>query len=221
MPVDRVGQVGRRQARLLSTDHAAEVRHQSHVSPAVPAERPDHVSSEHDPCLASDPIGENLQGFGFYETVDPAELNFEKSKLLAYSQRYYSAIDSLSVCGFCFNTWSILSLNDLVTVVNATTGWNYTLVELMLLGERRLNLMRAFNQREGFDAKDDMLPERLFEDAITSTGPSDGRTIDREQFLACREAYYRLNGWDPETGNPAEIKLRELGLGWVVDRVNT
>ena len=180
---------------------------------------PDHVSSEHDGCIASDPVGENLQGVGFYETVDPVELNFEKSKLLAYSQRYYSAIDSFSVCGFCFNTWSILSLNDLVAIVNATTGWNYTLVELMLLGERRLNLMRAFNQREGFDAKDDMLPERLFEDGLSSDGPSAGRTVDREKFLASRKYYYGINGWDLETGNPTEIKLRELGLGWVADLV--
>ncbi len=182
---------------------------------------PDHVSSEHDPCLATDPVGENLQGFGFYETVDPMELNFEKSKLLAYSQRYYSAIDSFSVCGFCFNTWSIFTLSDLVTVVNATTGWHYTLFELMLLGERRLNMMRAFNQREGFGAKDDMLPERLFEDALSSNGPSAGRKVDREQFLACREYYYGINGWDPETGNPTEIKLKELGLGWVADLVKT
>ncbi|MCP4403483.1 MAG: aldehyde ferredoxin oxidoreductase family protein [bacterium] len=180
---------------------------------------PDHVSSEHDPCIAGDPVDENLQGFGFYETVDPVELNFEKSKLLAYSQRYYSAIDSFSVCGFCFNTWSILSLSDLVAIVNATTGWKYTLVELMLLGERRLNMMRAFNQREGFDAKDDMLPERLFEDGLTNDGPSAGRTVDREKFLTSRKYYYGINGWDLETGNPTEIKLRELGLGWVAELV--
>ena len=65
-----------------------------------------------------------------------------------------------------------------------------------------------------------MLPERLFEDPLSSNGPSDGRKVDREQFLACREYYYRINGWDPETGNPTEIKLRELGLGWVAELVN-
>jgi aldehyde:ferredoxin oxidoreductase len=48
-----------------------------------------------------------------------------------------------------------------VTVINAATGWQYTLAEFMLLGERRINLMRAFNAREGFSSKDDVLPPRL------------------------------------------------------------
>jgi aldehyde:ferredoxin oxidoreductase len=62
-----------------------------------------------------------------------------------------------------------------------------------------------------------MLPERLFHEPIDSNGPSKGKSIDRKAFLECREHYYRLNGWDPETGNPTPTKLHELGLGWVVD----
>jgi aldehyde:ferredoxin oxidoreductase len=178
---------------------------------------PCHVSAEHDPSISGDPIQEELQGFGFYETVAPEVLNFEKSKLLAYSQRYISAIDSFTVCQFTFNNWCILDISDLIRVVNATTGWKYTLYEMMLMGERRLNMMRAFNQREGFDSKDDMLPERLFEDPITSNGFTDGTKVDRANFLKCREYYYKINGWDGETGHPTDVKLMELGLGWVLD----
>jgi aldehyde:ferredoxin oxidoreductase len=93
--------------------------------------------------------------------------------------------------------------------------------ELMLLGERRVNLIRAFNAREGFSSKDDMLPERLFEDGLTDEGPGKGRKIDRQEFLECREEYYRLNGWDPNSGNPTSIKLRELGLGWAAALMDT
>lgn len=174
---------------------------------------PDHVSTEHDPAL--NPPGEILKGFGIYDpSSDPGELNFEKTRLLAYSQRFVSAIDSFSVCQFCFNTWTMYTFEEFLDVINAATGWHYTLAEFMLLGERRVNMMKAFNMREGFDAKDDMLPRRLFEDGLTDNGPGSGRTVNKEDFLACRRDYYVLNGWDPDTGNPSEVKLKELGLGW-------
>jgi aldehyde:ferredoxin oxidoreductase len=80
--------------------------------------------------------------------------------------------------------------------------------------------MRAFNQREGFTAKDDTLPERLFEDPIQGEGASVGLTVDRKSFYEGLKEYYRINGWDPETGNPTGTKLRELGLGWVDTLVN-
>jgi aldehyde:ferredoxin oxidoreductase len=38
--------------------------------------------------------------------------------------------------------------------------------------------------------------------------------VDKANFLRQRENYYRLNGWDPVTGNPIEVKLSELGLDW-------
>jgi aldehyde:ferredoxin oxidoreductase len=186
---------------------------------AVNAFGPDHVSAEHDAVISGKPPAEAIQGFGFYDTVKPEDLSLEKSRLLAYSQRYVSAIDSFAVCQFCFNTWSIYSITDLVTVVNAVTGWEFTLFELMLLGERRVNMMRAFNAREGFGAKDDVLPERLFEDPLEGDGKSAGRTVNRELFYACLKEYYLINGWDPDTGNPTDVKLRELGLGWVSDLI--
>ena len=187
---------------------------------AVNAFGPDHVSAEHDPSIAGDPVQEELQGFGFYDPTPPEVLNFEKAKLLAYSQRFISAIDSFTTCQFTFNNWCVYKFPDLIQLVNATTGWKYTLFEMMLMGERRLNLMRAFNQREGFSSKDDVLPERLFEDPIESNGITNGTKIDREKFFECREYYYRLMGWNPETGNPTEVKLRELGLDWVLERLN-
>lgn len=178
---------------------------------------PDHVSSEHDPAISEEP-GEILKGFGIYESTPVSwKLNSAKSKLLAYSQRFVSGLDSFSVCQFCFHTWAVYNFTELLEVINAATGWDYTMHEFMLLGERRINLMRAFNAREGFSSKDDTLPQRLFEDSLADDGSRKGATIDREKFFQCREEYYRLCGWDSDTGNPTAVKLRELGLEWVVD----
>jgi aldehyde:ferredoxin oxidoreductase len=176
---------------------------------------PDHVSAEHDGSVAATP-GEVLQGVGIHETIPNVwEMNDDKVRVVVKSQRFISAIDSFSVCQFCFNTWTLYTLEDLVALVNAATGWRFTIHELMILGERRINLMRAFNAREGFSIKDDTLPPRLFDDPLLDDGPRKGATVDRAVFTAAREEYYRLSGWDPQTGNPTEAKLRELGLGWV------
>ncbi len=176
---------------------------------------PDHVSTEHDGCLVEP--ADNLKAFGFYESVpNPATLDFEKTKLMSVSQRFVSGIDTMSVCQFTFHTWTIYNFEEFMDAVNAATGWNYSLYEFMLLGERRINMMKMFNKREGFEAKDDVLPERLFEDGLVNEGRGKGRKLDRANFFARRSEYYALNGWDPVTGDPTEVKLKELGLGWLM-----
>ena len=178
---------------------------------------PDHVSTGHDGDIAAP--SEPIKGFGLYDAeTDPAAFTFDKVKFTAYSQRYVSAIDSFSVCQFCFHTWSIFNLEDLLDVADAATGWRYTMFELMLLGERRINMMKMFNVREGFTAEDDMLPQRLFEDPLVGEGVGAGRKIDKNTFLERRSEYYALNGWDPVTGIPGKVKLMELGLGWLVQK---
>lgn len=181
---------------------------------AVNSFGPDHVSTAHDGDIAAP--SEAIKGFGLYDAdPDSGSFNFDKVKLTTYSQRYVSAIDTFSVCQFCFHTWSIFDMEDLLAVANAATGWRYTMFELMLLGERRINMAKIFNVREGFTADDDLLPPRLFEDPLVGDGPGEGRKIDKGEFLQRRAEYYTMNGWDPETGIPGRVKLLELGLGWL------
>jgi aldehyde:ferredoxin oxidoreductase len=185
---------------------------------AVGSFGPDHMSGAHDEAFTNGP-NESYCGIGIYEKPpgNTWDINLEKVKILAASQRLVSAIDSWSVCQFCYHTWTIYTIEDLIDLVQAVTGWRYTLYEFMQLGERRINLLRAFNAREGFTKREDELPRRLFEDPLLDDGPTGGRTVVREDFLRCREEYYRMIGWDPDTGNPTDVKLRELGLGWTLE----
>lgn len=86
--------------------------------------------------------------------------------------------------------------------------------ELIKAGERRINMMRQVNARQGFSAKDDVLPKRLFEKL--PDGPAAGRAVDEEAFMQMRAQYYELLGWDDVTGNPRDGKLRDLGLEWSI-----
>nr|MBP7110926.1 aldehyde:ferredoxin oxidoreductase [Bacillota bacterium] len=123
------------------------------------------------------------------------------------------ALDSLDLCMFCFGVNLIFCPNDVVELLNLCTGWDATLWELMLIGERRINMFRAFNAREGFTIEDDALPEREFEPLVGGT--TEGDKVDREAYFKAREQYFRIMGWDEKTGLPGQDKLAELGLDWI------
>ena len=43
--------------------------------------------------------------------------------------------------------------------------------------------------------------------------------LDRDKFEALKERYYRLSGWDVNSGQPTRHKLEELGLKDVSDEL--
>jgi aldehyde:ferredoxin oxidoreductase len=100
-------------------------------------------------------------------------------------------------------------------MVNAVTGWGVELDDLLLAAERRIHMMRAFNEREGFDRSRDTLPPRVYEKKVG--GATDGVAVTPEELEQAKDAYYRLAGWDPATGNPTADTLRRVGLGWLAD----
>lgn len=84
----------------------------------------------------------------------------------------------------------------------------------MKAGERRMNLLRAFNSREGIGREADRLPRKLFQPL--QGGPSDGVALDPAQIEQAFDLYYQMAGWDPETGYPTRAKLEELDIFWAV-----
>ena len=179
----------------------------------------DHQSHEHDPVIEDDfeYYTERLAVMGFTEGVEPRSLGDEKIRFTVLSQRLYSALDSLNLCQFVFGSaWQLYGPDDIVEMVQSVTGWeDFSYAEIEKVGERRINMMRAFNAREGFDRKDDLVPEKLFKPL--KGGASDGWKLDRAEVDAAMEKYYELSGWDIGSGNPTRDKLEELDLGWVAD----
>jgi aldehyde:ferredoxin oxidoreductase len=179
----------------------------------------DHQSSEHDPFIeegnADEMAQRNMAMLGLTELQEPGSINNYKVRMAAVTQRVYSALDSFALCLFVYGVgWQLYSPQDTVEIINAATGWDMTLDEFVTVGERRINMMRAFNMREGFTRKDDDMKKKFFE-PLRGTGPTAGVYMTREQFEGMKDEYYRLNGWDPVTGNPTPEKLASLGLEWV------
>ncbi len=127
-------------------------------------------------------------------------------------------MDSLNLCQFDWGaTWQLYGPSTVPEVVNAVTGWDTDIQELMTVGARRVNLMKAFNAREGFTREEDKLPQRLHQPLVG--GVSDGLYVTEDEIERAKDLYYRMAGWDVETGNPTADRYRELGLGWVADSV--
>jgi aldehyde:ferredoxin oxidoreductase len=181
----------------------------------------DHQSSEHDPAIEDDLefYSDRMGVLGFSEAQEPRSLSDEKIRFTVASQRMYSAMDSLNLCQFVFGpAWQLFGPEDMVQVVRAVTGWDdVSFDELQTVGERRVNMMRAFNAREGFDRKDDVLPEKVFKPL--KGGVSDGWKLERGEIEAALDTYFEFCGWDADTGVPTRHKLEELGLGWVADQL--
>ncbi|MGB9641032.1 MAG: aldehyde ferredoxin oxidoreductase family protein [Anaerolineales bacterium] len=182
----------------------------------------DHQSSEHDwmyeEGVASDLYLERLALLGLVNPPKPLSLDTEKIKFAYLGQAFYSMMDTLDLCQFVYGpAWSLFGPQETVEMVRAITGWDVTLDELINLGLRRINLMRSFNAREGFDRKDDTLPQKFFKPLLGS-GPTAGIAIDKQEFENALDQYYQMMGWTPN-GLPTIATLQNLGIEWVSDYV--
>lgn len=178
----------------------------------------DHQSSAHDPVLTLPPESQdrkNLAMIGVYRGYDDNfELDEDKTLFAFKTQCFESTIDTLSLCQFVWGFSALYGPKDLVDLAQYGIGWDTSIYELMEIGERKINMMRYFNAREGFTREDDTLPERLFEPF--RDGPSKGVALDREKYERSKELYYEIAGWDKETGNPREGTLKRLALAWLI-----
>ena len=200
--------------------HMARAKGSLPVVYAVNPYGADHMCTEHDAFLLEElpqSLRERMRALGILETAPVEATGPVKMRLATITQRYMSLLDSLELCAFCFASGWFFDAQDIVTTVRAVTGWQTNLWELMLIGERRINLMRAFNAREGMTADDDRLPPRMAEPL--EGGPTDGWRVDLEAWERDRALYYGMMGWDTGSGLPTRAKLYELELDWVVDEL--
>ena len=107
-----------------------------------------------------------------------------------------------------FTAWTLYA-DKLVEVARSSGGNRYN--EILAC----LNMLRAFNSREGIGRESDTLPKKMFKRPLEG-GRSDGYALDEKEWEAALEDYYRLCDWDVKTGHPSLKKMESLGLGWVV-----
>jgi aldehyde:ferredoxin oxidoreductase len=134
----------------------------------------------------------------------------EKAKQVKIIGDLYALYDTLPVCKWTVYACGGKRVGNFAEIINAATGWDVSIQELMLIGERAFNLCRAFNAREGLSRKDDMLPKRFMEDPLPD-GPYKGEVFSKAKYEELLSQYYTVRGWT-SNGIPTRTKLEELGL---------
>ena len=176
----------------------------------------DHLVAIHD-TMVQNPNSVPFQGakdLGITQALPARDFSLEKVQQYLIFENWVSMGKVIGFCYFGPAPRSFIKVEDVITAVNATTGWNLNLADLLEIGERATNLARLFNVREGFSRQDDRLPERLF--TPLQAGALTGVALSKDEFERALTELYRLKGWDPDTGAPLPGRLEQLGLGWAI-----
>jgi aldehyde:ferredoxin oxidoreductase len=178
----------------------------------------DHQSSEHDPYYEEGVADLNLNRLkmiGLGEPQPGYSLTPEKVRFAYLTQVFYSLLDSAELCQFVFGpAWTLYGPAETAEMIRAVTGWDITVAELMAVGERRLNLFRIFNAREGLDRKDDKLPKKFFKQ-LQGAGPTAGVALTHEEVDSAIDEYYKLAGWT-NNGIPTPETMERLDIAWAL-----
>jgi aldehyde:ferredoxin oxidoreductase len=178
----------------------------------------DHQSSEHDPYYEEGVGDFNLDRLKLIGLGSPQplySLSEEKVRFAYETELFYSMMDSAELCQFVFGpTWTLYGPKETVEMMQAVTGWDITLEELLEVGRRRLNLFRIFNAREGFGRKDDKLPKKFFK-TLQGTGPTAGIALTHEEIDTAIDQYYKMAGWTSD-GIPTRETMEALDLAWAL-----
>ncbi|MFQ6075153.1 MAG: aldehyde ferredoxin oxidoreductase family protein [Candidatus Bathyarchaeia archaeon] len=180
---------------------------------AVASRGGDHLRSEPFIELSDDPQ-RGVELFGVPEAT--LRLAYRgKGKLVSYFEDWCAVIDALEPCKNIMENMEILTFDRAAEAIEAVTGLRMSASEVRRIGERIVNIERAFNVREGITRRDDTLPRRFREEALPE-GPSKGTVFEQEPML---DEYYTERGWDLDTGIPTRRVLEGLNLGYVADEL--
>ncbi len=115
----------------------------------------------------------------------------------------------------CVFVMACLKANDLVEFLRTTTGFGYSLGELMECGERVWLLKRGLNNLMGITAADDRLPKKIL--TPVNEGAAAGSVPDIESM---RKEYYGLRKLNAN-GYPSREKLEGIGLADLARKIYT
>lgn len=144
-----------------------------------------------------------------------------KGKLVHFQQRFKAIVDSLGVCYFGTTWMDLEHLNqyDLAEALSAAIGREVSADEMLSIGERIINVEKAFNTiHAGFTREDDQ-PPRVYTEKGSITGNHRNEVLDKDKFNEMLTEYYRQYQWDEETSWPKPERLREIGLPDVADKL--
>jgi aldehyde:ferredoxin oxidoreductase len=173
----------------------------------------DHMMNMHDTSFTRPGGSIERVNSALDEPVEPAPreaLDENKLKIFVTELNWMHFHDCALICQFyCYN------YAQLAEALSGVSGVEYGIRDILAVGARAQTLARLFNLREGLTAADDRLPQRVM--TAFDSGPIEGSGITDEDFAWFKHHFYEQMGWDPESGQPTDACLRNLGLDQLLD----
>ena len=130
------------------------------------------------------------------------------------AHRFMSNVSHIvNASGLCYFAVWVYGIKMIPQFMEYVTGTQYTIDDMLIIGERIANLRVAFNQREGVTFSQWKVPGRMIGDPPLQAGPLKGITIDIETQA---KEFCEAMGWDPKTGKPSQEWLEVLDLSSTV-----
>ncbi|MCD4719150.1 MAG: aldehyde ferredoxin oxidoreductase family protein [Desulfobacula sp.] len=160
------------------------------------------------PMMGDEAIAKLKESGNFWRTrFDGQHVSEGKAKNVYLAMAGSNTVDAITLCKFMAMCDTMLTGNEISNLLNAITGSDYNYDSLTEVGERLVQLKRAFNIRCGLTRSDDKLPERVQAPVEDEAGVHG--TLDMDTML---KEFYETAQWDWETGKPLREKLLSLGL---------
>jgi aldehyde:ferredoxin oxidoreductase len=174
----------------------------------------DHMMNMHDTAFTREGASLRRVNSALQEPIGPVDrtaLNEGKMRIFHNELNWAHFLDCALVCAFYPYDYG-----QLAEVLSGVSGVEYSIHDVLAVGERAQTLSRLFNLREGFTAADDKLPRRVM--TAFDSGPLEGNGISDEDFTWFKRRFYECMKWAPETGEPTDDCLRNLGLARLLSR---
>ena len=173
------------------------------------------------------------------EEVKPPLTPEEHAKVVAWYGDRFAVTDALGICKF---SGGAMHTNEKVMaeLYTLATGVETTPEDILAAGRRIYVLERCYNVREGFDRRLDDIAWRFLNEPTDWPEPPTppprrnrpievgersvwrykrGLVVTEAEMKELQDAFYRLQGWDLETGWPRRETLLKLGLADVADEL--
>ena len=154
--------------------------------------------------------------FGIPRIGGPTDYE-NKERLVYFFERLGGFLDCAGICVFTNSLrLDMMVPEDYATLLSVATGEEFTLEDILRIGERAHNLEKVYNLlNTDWGRREDMPPARFVE------VPLDGRCrIDLQAWDRMLDRYYQLHGWDSE-GRPTKEGLCKLGMDEISDMLGT
>lgn len=143
------------------------------------------------------------------ENVSAPDAYEGKAEMVIYHEDLFAVNDSSGLCRFvchAYNSPGLIGYDQLIDLIKAVSGMEFSREELEKVGKRIINLERMINIRLGLKKEDDTLPTRYFDEPALLK-KAKWQKIDREKFKEMLSRYYQLRNWNSEGHPPDDFLL--------------